>query len=390
MDSLNGNGADRTGAGGYFRIMGRALAAVEDILREERPGPWGSRPNRIINAVAMNHLQRLKRNFQAWDMRRMFSDSFQIDAVESGFPVFRNVLDLERAKTRIEERLTEVPDTATIRREMLDLILKFKQHPGSLQKVMAERLYLEILRDGNVFPAFHTPETVRATVDKATGRLSYVVHWAAYDGSENLPLVYLALLEDSSRGQVRTDTLARAQAEFPDRTLGRMIGLPNAEISDAFTHFAANHSQYGLTLTSIATAMDSDFPNLHPKQVRRFVLGPFYGAGQTKHPDAVQSVLDSAKAPDRSWILTWTMQELKAQKEIAGSSGLWKSEPAKQVYYVDTNNVECVQQGVSAFRRHALVPHDVYQAVFASGAADSVFAGHDCAILTEDQILRNL
>jgi len=381
------SGAD---AGRYFQIMGRALGGLDEILKEDRPGPWGIRPNKIINAVALTHLGRLRRNFLAWDMRRMFSDSFQIDAEESGFPVFRNVLDLEGTRMRIGERLAEVPDASTIRGEMLDLILKFKQHPGALQKTMAERLYLEILQAGSVFPAFHAPQTVRVSLDKKSGRLTYVVHWAAYDGTQNLPMVYLALIEDSSEGRDRVEALARFRAEFEGKASGQMDGLPNPALSDAFQTFAANHAQYGLTLTTIATAMDRDFDHLHPKQLRRFVLGPFYGAGQTRHPNAVQRVLDSAKTPDRSWILTWTMQELLSQKEIPAKHGIWSKEPAAQIYFIDTDNVECVQQGVSAFTRNALVPHDVYQAVFASGIAGSVFADHECAILSEDQILRSI
>jgi len=381
------SGAD---AGNYFRIIGRALGALDEILTEDRPGPWGNRPNRIINSVALNHLRRLERNFQAWDMRRMFSDTFQVDAMESGFPVFRNVMDLERTRARMNERIDEVPDVATIRREMLDLILKFKQHPGPLQRTMAERLYLEILQEGHVFPAFHPPETVRVRVDKKTGRLVYIVHWAAYDGTQNLPMVYLAMIEDSSSGRTRVDAMELYREKFAAKALGYLPGLPNRDLSDAFSSFAANHAQYGLTLTSIATAMDQDFEHLHPKQLRRFVLGPFYGAGQTRHPDAVQKVLDSAKTPDRSWVLTWTMQELRSQKETPAKHGIWSHEPPEQVFFIDTNNVECVQQGVSAFTRNALVPHDVYQAVFASGIADSVFADHECAILSEDQILRNV
>lgn len=386
-DGLAMSGVD---AGSYFRIIGRALGALDEILTEDKPGPWGNRPNRIINSVAMDHLARLRRNFQAWDMRRMYSDTFQVDAMESGFPVFRNVMDLERTRTRIDERIGDVPDTRVIRREMLDLILKFKQHPGALQKTMAERLYLEILQQGEVFPAFHAPETVRVSVDKNTGRLVYIVHWAAYDGIENLPIVYLAMIEDSSSGRSGADARGIYKSKFAGKALGKLPGLPNADLSDAFNTFAANHSQYGLTLTSIATALDRDFEHLHPKQLRRFVLGPFYGAGQTKHPNAVQQVLDSAKTPDRSWVLTWTMQELRSHKEKPAEHGMWSKTPAEQIYFIDTNNVECVQQGVSSFTRNALVPHDVYQAVFASGVANSVFADHECAILSEDQILRNV
>ena len=261
-------------ARGYFRIMQRALGALDEILHEDRPGPWGNRPNKIINAVAMSHLARLRRNFVAWDMKHMFADGLRLDSVESGFPLYRNVMDLERESARISERIAEFPDPGTIRREMLDLVLKFKQHPEPLQKTMAERLYLETLGDGPVFPAFHPPETIRAFNDKRSGRLHYVVHWAAYDGVENLPLVYLAVLEDSVSGPARGDTIRSVMEHFGDRQMGDMPGIPNAGLSDAFQTFCANHSQYGLNLTSIATAMDGDFPICIPSRSAASCSGP--------------------------------------------------------------------------------------------------------------------
>jgi hypothetical protein len=36
---------------------------------------------------------------------------------------------------------------------------------------------------------------------------------------------------------------------------------------------------YSLSPVTIAQNLDADFEYLHPKQLRRFVLGPFYSAG---------------------------------------------------------------------------------------------------------------
>jgi len=65
---------------------------------------------------------------------------------------------------------------------------------------MAERLYLEDVRNGQVFSPFVLPRTVKVSVNPKTMRPYYLVHWGAFDGAANLPLIYMATLEDSSSG----------------------------------------------------------------------------------------------------------------------------------------------------------------------------------------------
>ncbi|MEH6728436.1 MAG: hypothetical protein V7703_19990, partial [Hyphomicrobiales bacterium] len=64
--------------------------------------------------------------------------------------------------------------------------------------------------------------------------------------------------------------------------------------------------------------------------------------------------------------------------------------PPEQIFHINTDDIDCVQQGVSAVEYHALVPHAAYQAVYASGKAGDVFGRYQCSIVSEDDIIRQV
>ena len=86
---------------------------------------------------------------------------------------------------------------------------------------------------------------------------------------------------------------------------------------------------------------------------------------------------------------SWTVQELFSISETPAKWGLWGSTPARQTYHIETNDLEAVQQGVSAYQRHALIPHEAYQAIYASGTRDEIFSGYRTHVVSGGQVLRD-
>ena len=166
-------------------------------------------------------------------------------------------------------------------------------------------------------------------------------------------------------------------------------GLLNPDLAHQFDDFCEKNSTYGLTLATIADNMDRDFEHLHPVQLRRIVMGPFYSAGVTSHGRIVENILANVSRDENAWMLTWTMQELFSVSETPAKWGLWGSTPARQTYHIETDDLEAVQQGVSAYQRHALIPHEAYQAIYASGKTDAIFTGYSTHVISGGQVLRD-
>jgi hypothetical protein len=371
----------------YFTAMTAALDGLEIFMRDERSPLYR---HDLVASVMVEYLERLKHSFECWRNRAGFSDRFRISRAESGFPVFQSVLELENDRRGAEKKLAGIPDPQTIREEMADFILRHKAKPDELQRTMAERIYLEKLREGLIFSPVVLAKTSKVTTNPKTMRPLYVVHWGAFDGTANLPLVYMAAVEDASDDLV--DMLVKRDGKLnEDVDIPLPIdGLLNPKLAKRFDDFVERNSAYSLSPVTVATNMDKDFDELQPKQLRRLVLGPFYSAGITEHGSKVTEVLSKVKKAENAWLMTWTLQEVYSKAEKPARKGLFSSEPAREEFHIDTDNLEAARQGVSSYEQHALVPHEAYQALYAAGEAKKIFEGYTVHILSKGQVVSDV
>ena len=371
----------------YFDAIAAALKGLEVFMRDDSSPLYR---HGIVAKIVAEYIARLENSFECWRNRLGFMETFRISRAESGFPVFQNVLELENDKRTAKQRLASLPVAGEIRAEMADFILRRKAFPEALQKSMAERLYLEAVDEGTGFSPFILAQTVKVSVNPKTMRPFYTVHWGAFDGTANLPMVYMATIEDSSPAIV--DQLVGRDGKLNETVPIPLPvdGLLNPELAHRFDDFTEKNSAYSLSPITIASNLDKDFETLHPKQLRRVVLGPFYSAGITEHNSVVSEVLAKVRKPENAWLLTWTIQEVFSKTERPGSKGLFSSQKATQEFHIETDDLEAARQGVSSYERHALIPHEAYQALYAAGEAQKVFDGYKVHILSKGKVISDV
>jgi hypothetical protein len=378
------NAASEGPVGQYFASIRAALGGLE-IFLGDRNSPLYR--NSVVGEVVVPYLARLKASFSCWENRIGFIEQFRISRAESGFPVFQNVLELENDRQSAAKRLSGIPPADALRQEMADFILRQKSFPTELQSRMAERLYLEQIGKGEIFSPFIMPETIRVAVNPKTMRPYYVVSWGAFDGTSTLPMVYMTLVEDSSEKIVSLLVTPDGKLN-PDTDIPLPVGgLLNPELASRFDDFALKNSAYSLTPVTIATNFDRDFPELHPKQLRRIVLGPFYSAGITENNARINDILSKVRKTENAWLLTWTVQEVFSKAERPAERGFWSSTPAVEEFHIDTGNLEATRMGVSSYEKHALVPHDAYQALYATGEAAAIFGDYKVHVISGNQVI---
>ncbi|AMS41294.1 MULTISPECIES: hypothetical protein [Aminobacter] len=372
----------------YFDAIAAALSGLEIFMRDDRSPLYR---HGIVAKVAAAYISRLERSFACWRNRLGFMETFKISRAESGFPVFQNVLELENDRKTAAQRLASIPSPGELREEMADFILRHKEFPEALQRSMAERLYLEDVKDGSTFSPFILAQTAKVSVNPKSMRPYYLVHWGSFDGTANLPLIYMATVEDSSEAMVEqlVDTDSGRLNERIEIPLP-VDGLLNPDLAHRFDDFTEKNSAYSLSPLTVATNLDKDFPVLHPKQLRRMVLGPFYSAGITEHNSTVSEVLAKVRKAENAWLLTWTIQEVYSKAEKPGRKGLWSSEPSSEEFFINTDDLEAARQGVSSYEKHALIPHEAYQALYAAGEAEKIFGGYKVHILSKGQVISDV
>lgn len=378
--------AETDAATRYFDAIAAALDGLDIFMRDDRSPIY---QHGIVARIVAEYIELLESSFSCWRNRLGFMERFRISRAESGFPVFQNVLELENDRRTADERLAGLPRPEEIRAEMADFILRHKAFPSALQKSMAERLYLEALKDGDVFGPFTLAQTAKVSVNPQNQRPFYLVHWATFDGTANLPLIYMATVEDSSEAMVE-QLVDGGKLNKKVRIPLPVDGLLNPDLAHRFDDFTEKNSAYTLSPATIAVNLDKDFETLHPKQLRRVVLGPFYSAGITEHNSTVAEVLSKVRKAENAWLLTWTVQEVYSKAEKPGRRGLFSSEKSSQEFYINTDDLEAARQGVSSYEKHALVPHEAYQALYAAGEAEKVFAGYKVHILSKGQVISDV
>ncbi|MBO6551772.1 MAG: hypothetical protein JJ926_08200 [Roseitalea sp.] len=371
----------------YFSSIGAALDGLDVFLRDDNSPLY---QHELVARTVVPYLARLAASFDSWRNRLDFSDKFRISRADSGFPVYQNVLELEKDRRSAESRLDAIPDPETLRADMADFILRHKAFPKELQDRLAERLYLETIRDGSFFTPFVLPETIKVSVNPKTGRPFYVTHWGVFDGSATLPMIYSVVVEDSTPDMVQTlvgkDGKLNRDVDIP-LPVG---GLLNPALARAFDQWAEANSAFSLTPATVAANMDEQFETLHPKQLRRIVLGPFYSAGITQNNDTVSAILDEVGEAENAWLLSWTIQDIYSKHERPGRKGLWSSSPPREEFHIETADLEAARMGVSSFEKHALIPHEAYQALYAAGQTDAVFAGYKTHIVSGGHVISDV
>lgn len=368
----------------YFLSMNAALNGLDLFLADNRSQLY---QHPLVGQSLQPYLDKLRTTFSCWKSRVGFQRRFKIDQAESGFPIFQNLLALEQDRDHADTRLRELKSPDVLKRAMVDHIFSEQSFPKEAQGQLAERIYLSHIQKGEIFKSILLPETIKVSVNPRTKRPFYVLHWGAFDGSRTLPMVYMATIEDSShkicKMLVGPDHKLKKDVQIP-LPVG---GLLNPEFALKFDEFVEKNSAFSLNPITIAQNLDEDFEFLHPKQLRRFVLGPFYGAGLTHNNQRVTDILSKVRQPENAWILTWTMQEVFSMAERPAKRGLWSSSPAREEFHINTDDLEATRQGVSHYESHALVPHEAYQALYADGKAAGIFRGFKVHVMSGNEVI---
>ena len=258
-----------------------------------------------------------------------------IDRHESGFPVAQELMTMAVDAQQAARHLEGMPSETELKDRMVRQIVGDLTLPTALQFALSQRYYYEALAAGGIFWARNDPDA--QWIEDLGGRRHFLVHWAVWDSQVNLPVVYLMDLEDSGKKPLPTDAYRWPQAQ--QALMAQSVG--------------------GLKLLTIATGFDKDFPDLHPKRLRRIILGPMYSASFTLQSGPISKVLEGAKAPEgEDWALVWTVEDLISDREEEVKDG-WFSTWVRQVYKLDA--VAGAELGATRQDRMIILPEKPYQ-----------------------------
>ena len=326
----------------YFAKFARITALMGRVTSEvENDGRLTRTEARILG----KYLTRLQETFAALADKCLMTGrspgapKLTFDRRESGFPVAQELMVMAVDAQQAARHLEGMASATELKDRMVRRILQDLTVPLDLQFALSQRLYYEALSQGGLFWTRNDPDA-QWIADKGDRR-HYLVHWAVYDTQVNLPVVYLMDLEDSGKRPLPNDDNRWPQAQA--HLMAQSVG--------------------GLKLLTIATGFDKDFPNLHPKRLRRIHLGPMYSHDFTLQSGPISEVLANANAPDgQDWALVWTVEDLVSERVEEVSAG-WFSTVERQVFALDPFSGRGVDTGATRTERMVILPERPYQAL---------------------------
>ncbi|MGL4239252.1 hypothetical protein [Tabrizicola sp.] len=322
----------------YFAKFDRITGYLGRVAAEmETEG----RLNRTEARILGTYLKAVATTFRALNHKYLMTGrgegapKLTIDRHESGFPVAQELMTMAVDAQQAERHLGGMPSETELKDRMVRQIVGDLTIPTALQFALSQRYYYEALAAGGIFWARNDPDA--QWVEDLGQRRHFLVHWAVWDTQVNLPVVYLMDLEDSGGKPLPND--AYRWPEVQAALMAQAIG--------------------GLKLLTIATGFDKDFPDLHPKRLRRIILGPMYSASFTLQSGPISKVLEGAKAPEgQDWALVWTVEDLVSDREEEVKDG-WFSSVQRQVYKLDA--VAGAELGATRQDRMIILPERPYQ-----------------------------
>jgi hypothetical protein len=266
-----------------------------------------------------------------------FFGSLTVDGRESGFPVAAELMTIANDAQQAQDHLAAMPSVHEHKDRMVQAILSDRTLPTKLQFSLSQRLYYEELAKGGLFWVRNDPQA--EWMGEVVDRRKYRLHWATYDSQVNLPVIYMMEVEDSGREALPRDTRRwpEVQAHLSAQALG------------------------GLKLVTIARGFDEDFPDLHPKRLRRFHLGPMYSHVYTRQNGPLRDVLEQARAPEgQDWAMVWTEEELLSDRVLVEKAG-WFSTVEREVFALDPMAGNLPDLGATRTERSIILPQRPYQ-----------------------------
>lgn len=329
----------------------RYFAKFERIIGHLNEVALVSAKERLITvaeaAILQEYLEGLANTFTALSYKFLManrvkhasSQLLSIDKVESGFPVFGELLQMAADAMQAKEHLKNLPNTKALKKEMVTHILSEQSAPTQLQYALSQRLYYEALSSKRLFLSQNDPQAMWIGKKVKGEPRRYLIYWAKYDSQTNVPMVYLMDVMDSGSRALPNDE--RRWPRVQSHLMAQAVS--------------------GLNLLTIAKGFDEDFDTLHPKSLKRFHLGPMYSHTFTEQRGPLREVLSSADSePGLDWALAWTMEVLRSGSTKREKTGIFSS-AQREVFEVDMSDPAAPDKGASDIRRALILPHKAYQ-----------------------------
>lgn len=261
----------------------------------------------------------------------------KIDLTDSGLPGILEIQSLPTDLLMKNERLIDLPTTKSLKQSILDYIFKYKRDPEELLWRMSERVYFEMIDERKLLLPF-TPGTLKMMHENGRYR-HYIFSWCCYDFKTNMPYIHIMVFDQD---------IESAPLENRDLNYRQFIDVVKSEGSRA----------PGVAV--IATGIDMNLDDIHPKVIKRICIGPICTAEYSKNPEDLCELLKSNRRNGDDFIALFK-DEIVFSSEQKISKGFFSHGKVREIFHIPETDQECYENKASQIHHYMLIPHTVLQ-----------------------------
>lgn len=240
-------------------------------------------------------------------------DNMKVDLTDSGFPNYLEFRFLYNDLELKNEYIHKLTDTATLKKEFLDTLLKKRQSVKRSRLFQAASIvYYQSVNQQLIFNRFVQGKIIEAPKNS---NASLLTSWSFYDVSKNRPYIcYLYFNYDGKRIDDEKENIYKVLKESADREM---------------------------PLDTMAYNIDRKLPNIQPKHIKRIDLGPFHNVFAKDENEITHAILGGIsrkEIPLESYALSLKIDEVFSGETFTEGGFFSKqtmqkwSEPIKQKY----------------------------------------------------------
>ena len=163
----------------YFAKFARIMLHLSDVADL-------SKKEKLITSAEVDmlkgYLEALSNTFTALSYKFLMADrvgelsnlQFSIDKTESGFPIFRELMQMASDATQAKKHLKSLPSQERLKKDMINHILTEQSSPTQLQYALSQRIYYEYLGTKDLFLSQNHPQIIWVGKDLKAGRRNYL------------------------------------------------------------------------------------------------------------------------------------------------------------------------------------------------------------------------
>ncbi|MFZ2192674.1 MAG: hypothetical protein WAV31_00325 [Candidatus Moraniibacteriota bacterium] len=265
-----------------------------------------------------------------------------VDLSDSGFPSYQEIGALEVDLRMREQKLNELPSLVNLKSGLLDFMFKQQEESPEILAQLGQRYFFEKL-DPSIFLTF-IPGNLILTGESEEFR-HYIFSWAGYDFASNKPNICIMAFDQDQEANSLTEK------------------GPNY---DKFLEIVQAEGSRVPPIGIMAMGIDQNLKDIHPKSIKRIMLGPICTKSFSRDPYALHNLLvQNAESPD-DFIFTFC-DEIVISQEQKRSKSPFSLGQLREIFYIPETDLECYEKKASQIHHYMLLPHYLRQLMDKNG-----------------------